>query len=98
MLSRLRRPELTIHDLPDDMHEIEAGCFALEPLHVCGRSVRNSTMVLTVNSNNHLSTFKVSVGLSAAFGGENVQWSKLGAWFYSSPFIIPHSKAESPWD
>ena len=39
-VERLRRPELTIHDLPDDMHEIE-----------------------------------VSVGLSAAFGGENVQWS-----------------------
>lgn len=40
-VDRLRHPELTIHDLPDEMHEIE-----------------------------------VSVGLSAAFGGENVHWSK----------------------
>lgn len=40
-VDRLRHPELTIHDLPDEMHEIE-----------------------------------VSVGLSAAFGGENVHWSQ----------------------
>ncbi|CAK9045343.1 Zeaxanthin epoxidase [Durusdinium trenchii] len=40
-VQRLRRPELTIHDLPDEMHKIE-----------------------------------VSVGLSAAFGGENVHWSE----------------------